>query len=77
MSDIFFRQLGMPEEINRELTDAISDLLFVAEESTRGPAPGSSRSAFPGLRILVHLDELVAGDTGLRADRPQGRPFDP
>ena len=29
MSDIFFRELGMPEEINRKLTDAISDLLFV------------------------------------------------
>jgi UDP-N-acetylglucosamine 2-epimerase (non-hydrolysing) len=87
---------GMPEEINRKLTDAISDLLFVTEESgarnlrnegvpkervflvgnvmidtlrrnlsriedgrwpgssrscslsTRGPAPGSSRSAFQG-----------------------------
>ena len=35
MSDIFFRELGMPEEINRKLTDAISDLLFVTEESTR------------------------------------------
>jgi UDP-N-acetylglucosamine 2-epimerase len=33
MSDIFFRELGMPEEINRKLTDAISDLLFVTEES--------------------------------------------
>lgn len=32
---------------------------------------------YSGLRILVHLDELVAGDTGLGADRPQGRPFDP
>jgi UDP-N-acetylglucosamine 2-epimerase len=29
MSDIFFRELGMPEDINRKLTDAISDLLFV------------------------------------------------
>ena len=38
---------GMPAEINRKLTDAISDLLFVTEESTRGPARGSRRSAFP------------------------------
>lgn len=29
MSDIFFREMGMPAEINRKLTDAISDLLFV------------------------------------------------
>jgi UDP-N-acetylglucosamine 2-epimerase len=35
MSDIFFRELGIPEEINWKLTDAISDLFFVTEERPR------------------------------------------
>jgi hypothetical protein len=55
MSDIFFRELGMPAP-DRLLTDAISDLLFVTEEATRGPAGGSSRSA-----LRHHPGEYRAG----------------
>jgi hypothetical protein len=60
---------GMPEEINRKLTDAISDLLFVTEESgARGPADGSSRSA-----LRHHPGEHGApGDGGAGDQLPRG-----
>jgi len=47
------------------------------EMMRRCPRSRLKQVDYSGLRILVHLDELVAGDTGLGADRPQGRPFDP
>jgi len=38
---------GMPEEINRKLTDAISDLLFVTEERPQRSCREEGRRARP------------------------------
>jgi UDP-N-acetylglucosamine 2-epimerase len=54
MSDIFFREVGMPEEINRKLTDAISDPVFVWGGRSRRRA---DRRRCP--RRLVHTETLL------------------
>jgi UDP-N-acetylglucosamine 2-epimerase (non-hydrolysing) len=82
----------MPEEINRVLTDQISDLLFVTEESGLG---NLSREGIPGGKVhfvgntmidslLAHKDKAEAStildDLGLRngaATNGSGRPVKP
>ncbi len=61
--------MGMPEEINRKLTDAISDLLFVTEESgltnLRREGIEKNKIHFVGNvmidTLLKHLDKLNCG----------------
>ncbi|MBP2678990.1 MAG: UDP-N-acetyl glucosamine 2-epimerase [Deltaproteobacteria bacterium] len=68
--------MGMPEEINRKLTDAISDLLFVTEESgmrnLRAEGVAAERIFLVG---NVMIDTLLRNVT--RIEKPEFAPSDP
>ncbi len=68
--------MGMPEEINRKLTDAISDLLFVTEESGMR---NLRTEGVPVERIFlvgnVMIDTLLRNVT--RIEDPEFAPSDP
>jgi len=74
MSDVFFQDLGMPEEVNRVLTDRLSDLLFTpsrdGDENLLAEGIDRARIHFVG---NVMIDSLRRSATSISSLSPPRR----